>query len=309
MFTNEAISSVLGAPSLGDHRHRHLDRLATATADAHWHLSHLPWEELPLFPMPDHVKGRRLRAYVELGKRAIRTQLAAEEGAVTAARHLLWHARDEGMDISLRRALAAVLNDEASHLLVMTEMDARAEAQFPEFPWNEPPSPLFPIFRDGVPPLHPALVSLFMGTYEAMFAIRGYAEQAAYARPSILGKMAARAAEDDGRHAKVMRLAAHEWLDRLRVRLAADRAEDRMREIILDPIRRIWPHVMQHEYWLLQNDPGQRDTFYRRAGEDVTLADHLLRLLEFSASERAYLKLEAVEWLDAPSRRDEALAS
>jgi hypothetical protein len=309
MFTNEAISAVLGTRSLSSDRHRNLDRLATSTAAAHWHLSNLPWEELPLFPMPDNVKGRRLRVFVELGKRAIRTQLAAEHVAVAAARHLLLRAEDGGMHMSLRRALAAVLNDEASHVLVMTEMDVRAEAEFPEFPLNEPKSPLLPLFREAVPPLHPALVSLFMGTYEAMIAIRGYAEQAAYARPSILGKMAGHAAEDDGRHAKVMRLAAHEWLDRLRAQLAEERAEDKMREIILDPIRLIWPLVMQHEYWLLQNDAGQRETFYRRAKEDISLADHLLRLLEFSDSERSYLNLDAVELLEARSSREEALAS
>src|SRR5689334_17186072 len=121
MFTDEAIAAVLGAAALGNDRHRNLERLATAIAEAHWHLSGLPWEELPLFPLPVNAKAKRLKAFVEFGKRAIRTQLAAEDVAVAVARHLLVRAEDERMHLSVRRALAAVVNDEASHLLVMTE--------------------------------------------------------------------------------------------------------------------------------------------------------------------------------------------
>ena len=54
------------------------------------------------------------------------------------------------MHRSVWRALAAVLNDEASHLLVMIEMDARAEAQFPEFPFHETKSPLLSFGMDTV---------------------------------------------------------------------------------------------------------------------------------------------------------------
>src|SRR4051794_12871431 len=117
MFTDEAIATVLGAAALGSDRHRSLERLATSTVQGHWHVNSLAWDELPLFPLPDNVRGRRLRAFVELGKRAIQSQLAAEEAAVTIARYLLLRAEADGMHRSVRRALAAVLNDEASHLL------------------------------------------------------------------------------------------------------------------------------------------------------------------------------------------------
>lgn len=295
MFTNEAIAAVLGSQALDSDRHRNLHALATSTGAAHWHSNILPWDELPLFPLPENVTGRRLKSFVEFGKRAIRAQLAAEHVAVTAARHLLLRAEEEGLHISVRRALAAVLNDEASHVLVMTEMDARAEAQYPEFPLTENKSPLLPVFREAIPTLHPGLVSAFMGAYEAMIAIRGYAEQAAYSRPSILGKMAGHAAEDDGRHAKVMRLAAHDWLERLRSEFDPANAEKTMRNVILDPIREFWALLMEHEYWLLQYDPRQLDTFSRRAKEDAALGDRLLALLGFSEHERSYLKLDVVE--------------
>src|SRR5205085_7440746 len=121
----------------GSDRHRSLERLAASTTQAHWHLSSLAWDDLPLFPLPDNARGRRLRAFVELGKRAIQSQLAAEHVAVTMSRCLLLRAEADCMHRSLRRALAAVLNDESSHLLVMIEMDARAEAQFPEFRLHE----------------------------------------------------------------------------------------------------------------------------------------------------------------------------
>src|SRR5881396_2368509 len=110
MFTNEQISEVLGTIALDTDRHRNLNHLANATEDGHWHVKDLPWSELPLFPLPEKVKGRRLKSFVEFGKRAIRAQLAAEHVAVTAARHLLLRAEQEGMHMSVRRAIAAVLN-------------------------------------------------------------------------------------------------------------------------------------------------------------------------------------------------------
>ncbi len=294
MFTNEQITEVLGTQALDTDRHRNLNHLATATADGHWHLNDLPWNDLPLFPLPDNVKGRRLKAFVEFGKRAIKAQLAAEHVAVTSARYLLLRAEKEGIHISVRRAIAAVLNDEASHVFVMTEMDARAEEQFPEFPLNYVESPLLPVFREAVPSMHPALISSFMGAYEAMIAIRGYAEQAAYPRPSILGKMAAHGAVDDGKHAKVMRLAAHEWLDNFRAQLAPSQSASKIREAILDPIRYFWSLVLEHEYWLLQYDPHKLDTYERRSREDTRLGERLMNLLGFKEDELAYVSLGTI---------------
>ena len=298
MFTDEALSAVLGVAALGGDRHRSLDRLATSTVQGHWHVSSLAWDELPLFPMPDNVRGKRMRAFVELGKRAIKSQLAAEEVAVTISRYLLLRAEADEMHTSLRRALAAVLNDEASHLLVMTEMDARAEAQFPEFPFHAAKSPLLSFGMETVTGMHPGLAAMFMGTYEAMIAIRSYAEQASYGRPSILGQMAGHAAEDDGRHAKVMRLVSHEWLDALRGQNDGAGAEERMREAIVEPIRRIWPMVMRHEHWLL-NDAGGAGTLIRIANEDASLANHLAALLGLTADERAYANLEGIGLAEA----------
>lgn len=305
MFTDEAISAVLGAAALDSDRHRSLERLATATMQGHWHASGLAWDDLPLFPMPDNARGRRLRAFVELGKRAIKSQLAAEQVAVTIARALLLRAEADCMHRSLRRALAAVLNDEASHLLVMIEMDARAEAQFPEYPFHESPSPLLSLGMETETSMHPGLAALFMGTYEAMIAIRSYAEQAAYGRPSILGQMAGHAAEDDGRHAKVMRLVSHEWLDALRGQNNGAGAEERMREAIVEPIRRIWPIVIRHEHWLL-NGAGGADTLIRIAKEDAALANHLALLLGLSADERAHANLEGIGLAEAHAISGEA---
>jgi hypothetical protein len=307
MFTDEAIAAVLGAAALGSDRRRSLDRLATSTVQGHWHVSSLGWDELPLFPMPDNARGRRLRAYVELGKRAIKSQLAAEEVAVTMSRYLLLRAEADCMHRSVRRALAAVLNDEASHLLVMIEMDARAEAQFPEFPFYETKSPLLSFGMETVTSMHPGLAAMFMGTYEAMIAIRSYAEQASYGHPSILGQMAGHAAEDDGRHAKVMRLVSHEWLDALRRQNDGAGAEERMREAIVGPIRRIWPIVMQHEHWLL-NGAGGADTLIRIANEDASLANHLATLLGLTADERAYANLEGIGLAEARAIIGEAAA-
>lgn len=291
MFSNEQLSDVLGTRALDSDRQLNLARLAQTTLDAHWHIRDLPWDEMPLFPMPENVTGRRKRAFVEFGKRAIQSQLEAEHVAVTAARRLLLQAEEEEMPLAVRRAVAAVLNDEASHVTVMTEMEARAEEQFPEYPHAHSPSPLLPVFMEDIPRLHPALVAAFMGLYEAMIAIRGYAEQASYSRPSILGKMAAHGAEDDGRHAKIMRLVAHEWLSRFRAEPEHLQSDVEMKELILTPIKEYWKLLIRHEYWLLLYDPRQHDTWARRVSEDASLVERVMSLLEFSDEERAFMEI------------------
>lgn len=294
MFTNEQLSDVLGTRALDSDRQLNLAHLAKVTLEGHWHINDLPWDEMPLFPMPENVTGRRKRAFVEFGKRAIKSQLEAEHVAVTAARRLLLQAEQEEMPLSVRRAVAAVLNDEASHVTVMTEMEARAEEQFPEYPLVHSPSPLLPVFMQDIPKLQPALVAAFMGLYEAMIAIRGYAEQASYSRPSILGKMAAHGAEDDGRHAKIMRLVAHEWLDRFRAEPDHIKSDADMRKLILTPIQEYWKLLIRHEYWLLLDDPHQRDTWARRVSEDASLVERVMSLLEFSEEERAFMEITSL---------------
>jgi hypothetical protein len=260
-----------------------------------------------LFPIPDNARGRRLRPFVEFGKRAIKSQLAAEQVAVTVSRYLLLRAQADCMHRSLWRALAAVLNDETSHLLVMIEMDARAEAQFPEFPFDESKSPLFSFSMETVPTIHPGAAALFMGTYEAMIGIRSYTEQVSYGRPSILGQMAGHAAEDDGRHAKVMRLVSHEWVDGLRAQNDGVGADERIREQIVEPTRRVWSIAMRHENWLL-NGVGGADTLIRIAYEDASLANHMCSLVGLTADEVAYANLEGIGLAEAHAIIGEAAA-
>ena len=295
MITNEAISEVLGSSELGTARHNNLSHLADSTLAGHWHVNTLPWDTVPLFPFPKKLTGSRRKSFVEFGKHAVKVQLAAEHVATAAARALLVQAEKENLDYSVRRAVAAVLNDEASHVAVMTEMDARAEAQYPDVPLDFSPSPLFAPFIDAIPTLHPGLVALFMGAYEAMIAIRGYAEQASYGRPSILGQMAGHAAEDDGRHAKVMRLTAHEWLDRFRAGAAKGSARfEQTRQVILAPIRHFWQLLLQHEDYLLHYDPRSRDEWYKRAQGDLAIVERILHLLEFSPEELGYADLRGL---------------
>ena len=295
MITNDQISNVLGSQDLGTARHQNLTRLAASTLGSHWHVNDLPWDALPLFPFPEKLSDRRLKSFVEFGKHAVKVQLAAEHVATTAARALLLRAEKDRLDYSVRRAIAAVLNDEASHVAVMTEMDARAEAQYPDIPLDMAASPLFAPFMDAIPSLHPGLTAMFMGAYEAMIAIRGYAEQASYGRPSILGEMAGHAAEDDGRHAKVMRLAAHEWLDRFRAGFTdTDARFQETRRVVLDPIRHFWQLLMEHEFYLLRNDARNRDEWHKRARGDLALAERIMQLLGFSDVELAFADLRGL---------------
>ena len=85
--------------------------------------------------------------------------LAAEQVAVTISRYRCCARKPTACTAPVWRALAAVLNDEASHLLVMIEMDARAEAQFPEFPFHETKSPLLSFGMDTVTSMHPGLAA------------------------------------------------------------------------------------------------------------------------------------------------------
>jgi hypothetical protein len=295
VISNEAISDVLGNRELGTARHQNLMHLAASTLAGHWHVNTLPWDTVPLFPFPENISGRRRKSFIEFGKHAVKVQLAAEHVATTAARALLLQAEKENLDYSVRRAVAAVLNDEASHVAVMTEMDARAEAEYPDVPLDFSPSPLFAPFMDAIPTLHPGLTALFMGAYEAMIAIRGYAEQASYGRPSILGQMAGHAAEDDGRHAKVMRLTAQEWLGRFRAGAAQGPARfEETRRVILDPIRHFWGLLLQHELYLLHYEPRSKGEWYKRAKGDLALTDRILQLLEFSQEELAYADLHGL---------------
>lgn len=248
---------------------------------------------------------------IELG--AARHENLTRLAASTLAGH--WHVNDLPWDSMALLPIPENLNNRrlkvfvefGKHaikvqLAVMTEMDARAEMQYPEFPLDFKPSPLFAPFMDATPTLYPGLTATFMGAYEAMIAIRGYAEQASYGRRSILGEMAGRAAEDDGRHAKVMRLAGHEWLERFRARFAnAEERAAQIRKAILDPIRHFWQLLLEHEYYLLHYDPRSRDEWLKRVQGDLALAERILQLTGLTSEELAYADFRGLT--EAENRR------
>jgi hypothetical protein len=253
----DQIDETIGERIETNQRFEHLDRLADRMTAAHWHVADLPWRELPPLPIPDGVPRKRLRSFVEFGKRAISVQLAAEHIAVSAAHALLQYAQRRGLHPSIRRALAALLNDEASHIAVMLELQVQADRVYTEPVVSPARSPLFDAFEAAIPRLHPALVAIFMGSYEAMIAIRSYAEQAAYKVPSTLGRVASRAAHDDGYHAKVLRLVAFELFDELQKTGPKDERAlaSLIRSQIYDPTLAFWPLLSEHEYYLLGRSP------------------------------------------------------
>src|SRR5689334_3817373 len=126
------IDAAIGPRDFDDARYQNLDHLADRLASGHWHVNDLPWNELPPLPIPDVVDARRRRTFVEFGKRAIEVQLAAEHVAVSASHHLLCFAERHRMHSSVRRALGAVMNDEASHVAVMLELQSRTDRAYPD---------------------------------------------------------------------------------------------------------------------------------------------------------------------------------
>ena len=282
----DEIDAAIGPRDFGDARYQNLDHLADRLAAAHWHVNDLPWSELPPLPLPDVVDSRRRRPFVEFGKRAIEVQLAAEHVAVSASHHLLQHAERRGLHASVRRALAAVLNDEASHVAVMLELQTRADRAYPDVMIEPKVSPLFGPFVDAIPRLHPAVVSIFMGAYEAMIAIRSYAEEASYRHPSILGRMATFAAHDDALHAKVLRLVSHVLLDEVR-ETSADAAScaAALGRHVIEPLAEFWPLLVDHERFLLHRDDRFRAECERRVAADAAIVRRFLMLLGLPAPE------------------------
>ncbi|HXM17977.1 MAG TPA: hypothetical protein VN934_04120 [Candidatus Tumulicola sp.] len=296
MALGERILETIGAHELGAARTFHLDRLADAIFEHHWHLSDLSWSSLPLLPIPQRAKGRRLQAFVEFGKRAIRVQLAGERVAVAAANILLAFAQASGLAGAAQRAIAGVLNDEASHTAVMTELAARADSEYANVDISAPgESPLFSAFLAEMPELHPALVAMFMGAYEAMVAIRSYNEEAGYEMPSVLGEIAERMGKDDGRHAKVMRLVAQELVELFRAQGALSSANgESVRHALLDPTRRFWPLLIQHEWLLIHDDPRLAREFQRRADEDAVVGRRFFSACGLQPEELDYVDLETL---------------
>ena len=267
-------------------RYQRLNQLADRVAARHWHVSDLPWNDLPALPVPPDVDPRRRRAFVEFGKRAIDVQLAAEHVAVSAAHHLLNHAARGGMHPAVTRALAAVLNDEASHVVVMLELRTRAARDYPDVSADTESSPLFAAFLAAIPRLHPSVIAIAMGVYEAMIAIRSYTEEAAYRHPSILGRMADLAAHDDTLHARILGLVGHVLVDELRAASpdAAGR-ELAVREHVIDPLFSLWPLLVDHERFLLPKDDRFRARLDRRLAADAVIVRRLLASFGVKAPE------------------------
>jgi hypothetical protein len=261
-----------------------LGALADRMAAAHWHVRDLPWDSLPPLPVPPDADARRRRAIIEFGKRAIHVQLAAEHVAVAAAHRLLQHAAAAKLPPAARRALAALLNDEASHVSVMEELAVRADREYPDVCVAPGPYPLFEMFLGGLPQMHPALIAIAMGGYESMVAIRSYFEEASYRHPSILGRMAELAAKDDTNHARVLRLISHILLDELRRSLPDEAAcSTAIQKHVLDPLRRIWPLVCEHERALLPDGGRFVATLEKRLEADGLFLRRLLISLGIGA--------------------------
>lgn len=261
-----------------------LGLLADRMIAGHWHVQDLPWDTLPPLPVPADADPRRRRAIIEFGKRAIHVQLAAEHVAVAAAHRLLRHADRAELHPAARRALAALLNDEASHVGVMLELAVRADRAYPDVFVAPMTHPLFDTFVAELPRLHPALVAIAMGCYESMIAIRSYSEEASYRHPSILGRMAERAALDDANHARVLRLVAHILLDDLRHALPDDAARSRaIREHVVDPLQAFWPLVCEHERSLMRDDDRFQTALEQRVAADERVVRRLLMSLGIGA--------------------------
>jgi hypothetical protein len=136
---------------------------------------------------------------------------------------------------------------------------------------------------------------MFMGAYEAMVAIRSYNEEAGYEMPSVLGEIAERMGKDDGRHAKVMRLVAQELLELFRAQGApASVNGESARRALLDPTRRFWPLLIQHEWLLIHDDPRLAREFQRRADEDAVVGRRFFSACGLQPEELDYVDLETL---------------
>jgi hypothetical protein len=265
-------------------RFQNLHALADRIAARHWHVNDLPWADLPPLPIPREADTRRTRAVVAFGKRAIQAQLAAEHVAVSAAHRLLCHAETAGLHPSVGRALAALLNDEASHVAVMLELSVRADAAFPDVVVQPIASPLFDTFVTSLPHLHPAPIAIAMGLYEAAVAIRSYTAEAAYRHPSILGRIAELAAQDDALHARVLRLVSHVLVDELRQAEVDDAARlAAIRTRVVEPLIQLWPLLCDHERLLLGDDQRYAAELRRRLAIDAVIMRRLLTSLGIDA--------------------------
>lgn len=283
-----------------DVSHERLRETASSLAEQmlthHWHLDSLAWSTLPIFPIEPGSDRHRTRRLAKFYKAVVHVQTRAEQIAVSIARRLLVAAEEAKLEIEFRRALAAVLNDEASHVAAMLKLEMLSDANFPDAPWRESESPLFAELMPSIERLEPAVASTFMASYEASVAIRSYAEEQTYGVPSILGAMAPRAAEDDGRHAKTLRIVARAFLDRFTAEHGPDRdaTSPVWRERIYEPFRHFWSLMPAHEYYLAGNDPRQLKNVRKQIAHDYHIMRGILAYLGLGPEAQKAMGLETV---------------
>jgi hypothetical protein len=289
-----SVSQIFGSDAGRSTPREIADHLADQMLSHHWHVDRLPWNDVPLFPIRANVGEAHSRRLAQFYKSVVAVQTRAEEIAVSIARRLLVYANQEKLDVSFRRALAALLNDEASHVATMLKLEALADEAYPGVRARADESPLFTTLMPEIETLEPAVLSIFMAFYEASVAIRSYAEEQTYKLPSVLTSMAPRAAEDDGRHAKTLRIVAQEFLRIFRLRYGDDErgTSPVWRMKVLDPFSRYWDLVADHEYYLSGSDPRQLRNVRKAFAHDVVIMKRIVDFLGFSPEAQAYLKLE-----------------
>lgn len=140
--------------------------------------------------------------------------------------------------------------------------------------------------------LEPAVVATFMASYEASVAIRSYAEEQTYKFDSILGAIAPRAAEDDGRHAKTLRIIARVFLDRFRAEHGDDQTSRVWHDGLFVPFKLFWELMPAHEYYLAGNDPRQLNNVRKQIDHDVLIMRKILNYLGFTPVSQAHVNLE-----------------
>ena len=289
-----SISEIFGPQSWSSGLAEVADHLADQMLTHHWHVGDMPWATLPLFPLPPNSghPDKLVRFY----KSVTAVSTRAEEIAVSIARRLLLYANEEKLEVPFRRAISALLNDEASHVATMIKMEQLADKAFPNIKGRSDESPLFTALMPAIETLEPAVLAIFMGSYEASVAIRSYSEQQTYEVPSLLATMGAHAAEDDGRHAKTLRIMAHEFLRIFRSRHGEDEngSSPEWRVRILDPFRRFWSIMPAHEFYLAGSDRRQLAHVRRLVDHDIAIMTRILDFVGVSAQAQTYAGVAAI---------------
>jgi hypothetical protein len=296
MAAAPTISEVLGPEVSHEKLRETAEHLADQMLAHHWHVDQMPWNSVPPFPIDPGADRRRSEKLVRFYKSVVAVQTQAEEVAVSIARRLLIAADAAKLDVAFRRALGALLNDEASHVATMLKLESLADASYPHVKRRPGESPLFSALMPAIETLEPSVVAIFMASYEASVAIRSYAEEQTYKVASILGAMAPRAAEDDGRHAKTLRIVARVFLDRFREEHGEDErgTSPVWRERILEPFTRFWSLMPAHEFFLAGSDPRQLRNVRKQVAHDIQIMKGIHNYLDISPEARAYARVEAI---------------